>query len=81
MVASNDRRPFRVVLRVPAGIAVGRVAWGAFASNLGVPSVLVIGTPAIVLVAAGTLLIAYVLAIGPAVVASRSRPANLLKAE
>ena len=36
---------------------------------------------AIAAVAAGAILIANVLAIGPALVASRSRPASLLRAE
>lgn len=70
-----------IIVGVPVGIAIGRVVWGAFAGNLGVRSVPVISAWAMSLMAMGTVLIAIVLAIAPAWVASRSRPANLLKAE
>jgi ABC-type lipoprotein release transport system permease subunit len=70
-----------VVIGVPAGIAIGRVLWRILATNLGTVPVPVVTIPVIAAVAAGTVLIANVLAIGPALAASRSRPASLLRAE
>ena len=58
---------------VPVGIAVGRAVWSVFANSLGVVVAPVIVAWAILAVAGGTLLIANLLAIGPALVASRSR--------
>ena len=69
------------VIGVQAGMAVGRLIWRAFASNLGVLPVPVVTAWQIVMVAAGTILDANMLAIGPAVAASRTRPASLLRAE
>ena len=70
-----------IIVGVPAGIAVGRLIWRAFASSFGVVPVPVVIAWAIVAVALGAVLIANALAIGPAVVAARSRPASLLRAE
>jgi ABC-type lipoprotein release transport system permease subunit len=70
-----------IVIGVPAGIATGRILWRSLASNLGALPVPVVTVPAIAVVASGTVLIANVLAIGPALAASRSRPASLLRAE
>ena len=70
-----------IVIGVPAGVATGRILWRSLASNLGALAVPVVTIPAIAVVASGTLLIANVLAIGPALAASRSRPASLLRAE
>jgi hypothetical protein len=72
---------FGIVAGVPIGIAVGRLAWRIFADNLGVLSVPVVSGRALATVAAGALLVANVLAIGPALVAARSHPASLLTAE
>ncbi len=66
---------------VPVGIAVGRAVLSVFANSLGVVVAPVIVAWAILAVAGGTLLIANLLAIGPALVASRSCPAVLLQAE
>jgi ABC-type lipoprotein release transport system permease subunit len=70
-----------VVIGVPAGIAIGRLFWRLFAGSLGVLPVEIVLAWTIIAVVAGTLLFANLLAIGPALVASRSRPASLLKAE
>jgi ABC-type antimicrobial peptide transport system permease subunit len=70
-----------IVIGVPAGIAVGRAVWQFFADNLGVPSRPVVAVWAVAVVALGTLAIANLLAIGPALAAARSRPAGLLNAE
>jgi ABC-type lipoprotein release transport system permease subunit len=70
-----------IVVGVPVGIIVGRAIWQAFARNLGVlPESVVLGS-VIVAVAVGALVVANLLAIGPAMVASRSRPASLLRSE
>ena len=70
-----------IVIGVPAGIAIGRLLWRSLASNLGIVPVPVVTISAIAAVASGTVLIANVLAIGPALAASRSRPASLLRTE
>jgi putative ABC transport system permease protein len=70
-----------IVIGVPAGIAVGRAVWGLFAQSLGVLSVTEVTAWAIVAVAAATVVVANLLAIGPAVVAAHSRPASLLRSE
>jgi ABC-type lipoprotein release transport system permease subunit len=70
-----------IVIGVPAGIIVGRGVWRLFANNLGVLPVPVVIAWVIVAVALGTLIVANVLAMGPALVASRSRAASLLKTE
>jgi hypothetical protein len=68
-----------IVVGVPGGIALGRIVWQAFASNLGVRPVPVVTAWAVAAVALGTLVVANVLAVGPALAASRSRPASLLQ--
>jgi hypothetical protein len=70
-----------LVIGVPAGIALGRTIWQAFAGSLGVLPDAVVVTWFIVAVAAGTLVVASALAIGPAVIAARSRPSSLLRSE
>jgi FtsX-like permease family len=70
-----------IVVGVPVGIALGRAIWQAFARNLGVLPVTVVSGWVIVAVAGGALVVANVLALGPAVAASRSRPAALLRSE
>jgi hypothetical protein len=70
-----------LVVGVPAGIAVGRAIWQEFARNLGVLPVPIVGAWVILAVAAGTVVVANVLAIGPAVVAVRSLTGALLRSE
>ncbi len=70
-----------IVLGVPLGIAGGRLVWNAFASNLGVVADPVATAWVVAAIAAGTVLVANLLAVGPAWVASRTRAASLLKAE
>ena len=69
-----------IVIGVPAGIVVGRLIWQAFAANLGVVAVPVVSARTFV-VAVGTLILAKVLAAGPALVATRARSASLLRTE
>ena len=71
-----------IVIGVPVGVAAGRAVWNAFATNLGVvaaPPVVTVGL--LVAVALGALVVANVLAVVPAFVAARARPASLLRAE
>jgi ABC-type lipoprotein release transport system permease subunit len=74
-----------IVVGVPAGIAVGRAVWGLLAHSLGVLSVTTVTAWVLVVVAAATTVattvVANVLAVGPAIVAARSRPASLLRSE
>jgi ABC-type antimicrobial peptide transport system permease subunit len=70
-----------IVIGVPVGVAVGRAVWGLFADSLGVLAVTEVTAWVIVAVAAATIVVANVLAIGPAIVAARSRPASLLRSE
>jgi ABC-type lipoprotein release transport system permease subunit len=70
-----------IVVGVPVGVAAGRVIWQAFAGNLGVLPQPIVVVWAIAAVAAGALVVANILAVAPAVVASRSRPALLLRSE
>ena len=70
-----------IVVGVPLGIAVGRLVWGAFASNLGVATVPVVTAALLTAVALGTLVVANVLALVPALLAARERPASLLRSE
>jgi hypothetical protein len=55
--------------------------WGLFAHSLGVLSMTEVTAWVIVAVAAATVVVANLLAIGPAIVAARSRPASLLRSE
>jgi putative ABC transport system permease protein len=66
---------------VPVGIAIGRGIWQEFALSLGVSPDSVVVPWVIAAVAVGTFIAAMALAVGPAVVAVRSRPASLLRSE
>ena len=70
-----------MVAGVPLGIAAGKVAWRLFATNFGVVPVEVVRAVPLVLLAAGALAAANLLAVLPALHAARSRPADLLRAE
>ena len=70
-----------IVRGVPLGIAASHLVWNAFASNLGVPAEPVVTAWVVAAIAAGTLVVANLLAVGPALVASRAKAASLLKAE
>jgi ABC-type lipoprotein release transport system permease subunit len=70
-----------IVAGVPLGIAVGKIAWRVFATNFGVVPETVIPAGVLAAVACGVLVAANVLAIIPAWLAARSRPAELLRAE
>jgi hypothetical protein len=70
-----------LVVGVPLGVAIGRLVWRAFAEYLGVVPVPVVTPREIGAVAFGALVVANLLAAVPALVATRIRPASLLRAE
>ncbi len=70
-----------VVIGVPVGIVVGRQVWLAFADNLGAVPVSVVQAWLLVVVAVGVVLGALVLAVAPALVATRSHPSQLLRTQ
>jgi FtsX-like permease family len=70
-----------VVAGVPLGLALGQFVWRAFATNFGVVPVAVVPPLLIAALAAAVLAAANALAVGPALLATRSRPATLLRAE
>jgi ABC-type antimicrobial peptide transport system permease subunit len=68
-----------IVIGVPSGIVVGRVVWLAFANNLGVVPVSVVPVWLIGLLVAGVLVVSNLIAVAPALVATRSKPRDLLR--
>ncbi len=70
-----------IVFGVPVGVAAGRVAWRVFATNFGVVPASAVPAVALAALVAGVLVTANVLAVVPALMAARSRPAQLLRAE
>ena len=66
---------------VPLGIAAGNVLWRVFATNFGVVPLTVVEALPVAALAIGVLAAANVLAFFPALLAARSRPAQLLRAE
>jgi cell division protein FtsX len=69
------------IVGIPIGIAVGRWTWISVARGLGVVERPVVAAGLIALAAALALVLANVLASVPAVVASRLRPAEILRTE
>ncbi len=70
-----------IAVGAPIGIAAGRVLWRVFATNFGVVPVAVVEPVLIAALAAGVLAAANLLAAVPALLAARSHPARLLRAE
>jgi hypothetical protein len=68
-----------VVVGVPLGVVIGRVIWRAFADNLGVVPVAVVPNLLTAVLAVGVLVAANIIAIAPALVATRSKPGDLLR--
>jgi ABC-type antimicrobial peptide transport system permease subunit len=67
-----------LLIGLPVGIAVGRVIWTAFATNLGT---LPEPVTRLLLTIPGAIVLANVIAAVPAVIAGRMRPAPALRAE
>jgi hypothetical protein len=70
-----------IVVGAPLGIAAGRVLWRVFATNFGVVPVPVVPALLLAALAAGVLAGANLLAAGPALLAARSHPGQLLRSE
>jgi ABC-type lipoprotein release transport system permease subunit len=68
-----------VVIGVPVGIAVGEAVWRLFANSLGVVPVAVVVAWVTVALAGGVVVLANLLALGPALMSARSRPSELLR--
>jgi FtsX-like permease family len=68
-----------LIAGLPLGIAAGRVLWRVFATSLGAVPVPVVPFGLLAVLAAGALIAANVLAFGPALVAGRTSPGDLLR--
>jgi hypothetical protein len=68
-----------VVVGVPLGLVVGRAVWNAFANNLGAVPVAVVPILLTAAITLGVLVVANVIAIAPAWVATRSKAGDLLR--
>jgi hypothetical protein len=68
-----------IAIGVPLGVVVGQAVWTTFASNLGVVPVSVVPIWLIAVLVAGVLVVANLIAVVPALVATRSKPGELLR--
>jgi ABC-type antimicrobial peptide transport system permease subunit len=68
-----------IVIGVPLGVAAGQALWRAFAANLGVIPVSIVPPWLVAGLVAGIIVVANLLAIGPGLAATRSRPGQLLR--
>jgi hypothetical protein len=69
------------IVGLPIGVAVGRQGWGLVADGLGVVDDPVIAWAVLGAITAVALLVANLVATGPALIASRLRPAAVLRSE
>ena len=70
-----------IVVGIPLGIIAGRSTWHLFAAHLGVIPVSVVPVGLVGVLVVGVLVVANLLALGPAVVAARSKPGRLLRTQ
>jgi putative ABC transport system permease protein len=70
-----------VVVGVPAGIVLGRLAWRTFALNLGVVPIPIVVGWTIGALAVGAVVVGALLAVWPALLAVRSHSATVLREE
>ncbi len=70
-----------LILGVPVGIVCGRLAWRIFVGQLGIPPVVVIPLLSLAIMVAGALTLAIAVAAAPGRSATRTRPAEVLRAE
>lgn len=70
-----------LAIGIPLGLLLGRRAWDAIASELGVPAETVVDPAALLVAAPALLLLANVVAAVPAWIAGRTRPESSLRAE
>jgi ABC-type antimicrobial peptide transport system permease subunit len=69
------------IVGTPIGVITGRAVWKAFANNLGAVPVSVVPVWFLVALLACVVVVANLIAIGPALVAARSHPKELLRAK
>ena len=70
-----------IVIGIPLGIVAGRAVWHLFAAHLGVIPVSVVPVGLVAVLVLGVLVAANLLALGPAIMAARSKPGRLLRAQ
>jgi putative ABC transport system permease protein len=70
-----------LLVGVPVGFLVGRFAWALFADRLGIVSRPVEAWSSVAIVVPAILVVANLVAIGPAMFARRTQPAQVLRAE
>jgi ABC-type antimicrobial peptide transport system permease subunit len=68
-----------IVIGVPLGVVVGESVWRAFANNLGAVPVAVVPVWLVIALASGALIVANLIAVGPALVATRSKAGDLMR--
>jgi hypothetical protein len=66
-----------ILLGVPIGLIAGRATWNLFASHLGVVPLSIVPVGLIAVLAVGVIVVANVLAVGPALAATRSKAGKL----
>ncbi len=70
-----------LLIGVPVGIVLGRLAWMVFANQLGVDPAATTPVLAVLLAIPVTIVLANLIAAGPAIMAARTPPAVLQRAE
>jgi ABC-type lipoprotein release transport system permease subunit len=68
-----------IVVGVPLGVAVGRAVWDAFATNIGAVPDSVVPVGLLCLLVAGVVVVANLIAVVPALVATRAKAGDLLR--
>jgi ABC-type antimicrobial peptide transport system permease subunit len=71
----------RIAIAAPIGIAAGRLLWRVFATNFGVVPVDVVEPLLVAALVTGVLAVANIVAAVPALLATRSQPRELHRAE
>jgi hypothetical protein len=69
------------LIGLPLGIVVGTWLWDAFARHISVPAHATVSMTLALLVVIGAVLLANIVAVGPRLIATRTRPVLLLRAE
>lgn len=70
-----------IIVGTPLGVVIGRAVWTAFARNLGAVPVSVVPIWFLAVLLAGVVIVANLIAIVPTLVATRSKPKELLQAQ
>jgi len=69
------------IIGAPLGILIGRAVWDTFANNLGAVPVPVVPLWLLTALLAGVVMVANLIAVPPALVATRSKPDELLRSQ